>query len=57
VVIRRRYTVTVESLNLAPTLHLVARVFGAEFPFHLVDSAHHRQEAATSGGAGIDAFA
>jgi len=30
---------------------------GAEFPFHLMDGAHHRQEAAASGGAGIDIFA
>jgi hypothetical protein len=30
---------------------------GAEFPFHLMDSAHHRQETATGGGAGIDIFA
>jgi hypothetical protein len=30
---------------------------GAEFPFHLMDSAHHRQETATGGGAGVDIFA
>jgi len=28
--------------------------FGPQLPFHLVDGAHHRQEASPGGGAGID---
>jgi len=30
---------------------------GTELPFHLMDSAHHRQEAAAGGSVGIDLFA